>query len=66
MSFKVEIIFFFYKKTSACWKMNGFIEFAQTIKIWLLSTFEMKDIREAFYIFGVKIHRDRYSILVAL
>lgn len=46
--------------------MNGFIEFAQTIKIWLLSTFEMKDIREAFYIFGVKIHRDRYSRLVAL
>ena len=51
MSFKVEIIFFFYKKTSACWKMNEFIEFVQTIKIWLLSTFEMKAIREAFYIF---------------
>ena len=42
------------------------LEFVQTIKRWLSSTFEMKDIGEAYYIVGVKIHRDHSSILVAL
>ena len=42
------------------------LKFVQTIKMWLSSTFEMKDMREASYILGVKIHRDRSNILVAL
>ena len=41
-------------------------EFVQTIKRWLSSTFEMKDMGEAFYILGVKIHKDCFNILVAL
>ena len=42
------------------------LEFVQTIKRWLSSNFEMKDIGEAYYIVGVKIHRDHSSRLVAL
>ena len=41
-------------------------EFVQTIKRWLSSTFEMKDMGEAFYILGVKIHKDCFNRLVAL
>ncbi|CAA7045971.1 unnamed protein product [Microthlaspi erraticum] len=37
-----------------------------TIKQWLSSHFEMKDMGEAEYIRGVKIHRDRSRKLLAL
>ena len=40
------------------------LEFVQTIKRWLSSTFEMKDMRKASYILEVKIHRDRSSKLI--
>ncbi|KAL0407607.1 UNVERIFIED_CONTAM: Retrovirus-related Pol polyprotein from transposon TNT 1-94 [Sesamum radiatum] len=33
---------------------------------WLSSTFEMKDMGEAEYIFGIKIHRDRFKKLLSL
>lgn len=36
------------------------------IKEWLFSNFEMKDIKEAVYILGVKIKRDRSKNLLAL
>ena len=42
------------------------LEFVQTIKRWLSSTFEMKYMGEASYILGVNIHRDRFKRLVAL
>ena len=42
------------------------LEFVQTIKRWLPSTFKMKDIREVSYIFGVKIHRDHSIKLMTL
>ena len=42
------------------------IEFVQTIKEWLFSNFEIKDIGEASYILGVKIHRDRSKKLSTL
>ena len=42
------------------------MEFLTTIKEWLSSNFEMKDIGEADYVLGVKIHRDRSRRLLAL
>ena len=42
------------------------LEFVQTIKRWLSSTFEMKDMEYASYILGVKIYRSRSNRLVAL
>ena len=34
------------------------IEFFKTVKDWLYSNFDMKDISEATYILGVKIFKD--------
>ena len=42
------------------------IEFAQTIKEWLFSNFEIKDMGEASYILRVKIHMDHSRKLLAL
>ncbi|CAA7058388.1 unnamed protein product [Microthlaspi erraticum] len=42
------------------------MEFLITIKQWLSSHFEMKDMGEAEYILGVKIHRDRSRKLLVL
>ena len=42
------------------------LEFVQTIKGWLSSTFEMKDMGELTYILGEKIHRNRSNRIVAL
>ena len=42
------------------------LDFVQTIKRWLSSTFEMRDKRETSYILGVKIHRDCSNKLVTL
>ena len=42
------------------------LEFVQTIKRWLSSTFEMKDMEYASYILGVKIYRSHSNRLVAL
>ena len=42
------------------------LEFVQTIKRWLPSTFKMKDIGEVSYIFWVKIHRDHSINLMTL
>ena len=38
----------------------------ESIKEWLSSDFEMKDLGEAVYILGVKIKRDRSNKLLAL
>ena len=40
------------------------LKFVQTIKRWLSSTFEMKDMRKTSYILEVKIHRDRSNKLI--
>ena len=40
------------------------LKFVQTIKRWLSSTFEMKDMRKKSYILEVKIHRDRSNKLI--
>ena len=42
------------------------LEFVQTIKGWLSSTFEMKDIKEGTYKLGVKIHRNHSNRIVDL
>lgn len=42
------------------------MEFLMTIKKWLSSHFEMKDMGEADYVLGVKIYRDRSRKLLAL
>uniref|UniRef100_A0A2N9FVA6 Integrase catalytic domain-containing protein n=1 Tax=Fagus sylvatica TaxID=28930 RepID=A0A2N9FVA6_FAGSY len=41
-------------------------EFIKTIKEWLSSTFEMKDMGEASFVLGVKILRDRLRKLLGL
>ena len=38
----------------------------QEIKVWLSSQFSMKDLGEAFYIFGMKIYRDRSKRVLRL
>ena len=38
----------------------------QSIKFWLSKNFSMKDLREATYIFGIKIYRDRSKRLLGL
>ena len=38
----------------------------QSIKIWLSNNFSMKDLREATYILGIKIYRDRFKRLLGL
>ena len=42
------------------------LDFVQTIKRWLSSTFETRDKRQTSYILGVKIHRDCFNKLVTL
>ena len=42
------------------------LEFVQTIKKGLSSTFEMKDMGETFYILGVKIQKNHSNKLVVL
>ena len=42
------------------------LEFVKTIKEWLSSTFEIKNMGEASYILGVKIQRNRSKRLVSL
>ena len=42
------------------------LEFVKTIKEWLSSTFEMKNMGEASYILGVKIQRNHSKRLVSL
>ena len=36
------------------------------VKKWLLSTFSMKDLREATYILGIRIYRDRTNRMIGL
>ena len=38
----------------------------QSFKIWLSKNFYMKDLREATYILGIKIYRDRSNKLFGL
>ena len=38
----------------------------QSVKIWLSKNFSMKDLGEATYILGIKIHRDRSKRLFGL
>ena len=42
------------------------LEFVKTIKEWLSSTFEMKNMGKASYILVVKIQRNRSKRLVSL
>ena len=42
------------------------VEYLLTIKKWLSFNFQMKDMGEASYILGVKIHRNRSKRLVTL
>ena len=38
----------------------------QSVKIWLSNNFSMKDLREATYILGIKIYKDRSKRLLGL
>ena len=37
-----------------------------TVKVWLASNFDMKDLGEASYILGIKLHRDRSNRMIGL
>ena len=37
-----------------------------TVKVWLAKTFDMKDLGEANYIPGIKLHRDRKNRMIGL
>ena len=37
-----------------------------TVKVWLASNFDMKDLGEASYILGIKLHRDRSNRMLGL
>jgi hypothetical protein len=37
-----------------------------TVKVWLASNFDMKDLGEASYILGIKLHRDRCNRMIGL
>ena len=37
-----------------------------TLKVWLAKTFDMKDLGEASYILGIKLHRDRKNRMIGL
>ena len=37
-----------------------------TVKVWLAKTFDMKDLGEASYILGIKLHRDRKNRMIGL
>ena len=37
-----------------------------TVKVWLARTFDMKDLREASYILGIKLIRDRKRTIMGL
>ena len=37
-----------------------------TVKVWLAKTFDMKDLGEASYILGNKLHRDRKNKMIGL
>ena len=36
------------------------------VKVWLAKTFDMKDLGEASYILGIKLHRDRKNRMIGL
>ena len=38
------------------------IRVLSTVKVWLASTFDMKDLGEASYILGIKLLRDRRKV----
>ena len=42
------------------------IPMLQSIKIWLLQKFFMKDLSEVFYILGIKIYRDKSKRMLGL
>jgi hypothetical protein len=37
-----------------------------TIKVWLAKTVDMKDLGEASYILGIKLHRDQKNRMIGL
>ena len=37
-----------------------------TVKVWLANTFDMKDLREASYILGIKLFRDQKQRIMGL
>ena len=46
--------------------MGNNVPLLQSVKDWLSKTFSMKDLGEACYILGIKIHRDRSKKLLGL
>ena len=42
------------------------VSILQSVKIWLSKRFSMKDLGEATYILGIRIHRDRSKKLLGL
>ena len=42
------------------------IEMLPTVKVWLAKAFDMKDLREASYILGIKLHRDQKNWMLGL
>jgi len=46
--------------------MGSDIGALSTVKVWLASNFDMKDLGEASYILGIKLHRDRCNRMLGL
>ena len=46
--------------------MGNNVSILQYVKIWLYKNFSVKDLKEATYILGINIYRDRYRRLLGL
>ena len=46
--------------------MGSDISALSTVKVWLASNFDMKDLGEASYILGIKLHRDQCNRMLGL
>ena len=42
------------------------IKMLSTVKAWLAKTFDTKDLGEASYILGIKLHQDRKNRMIGL
>ena len=61
-----SVIIFFVLYVDDILLIRNDIPTLQGIKVWLSSQFSMKDLREAAYILGMKIYKDRSKRLLGL
>ena len=61
-----SVVIFFVLYVDDILLLRNDIPTLQSVKLWLSSQFSMKDLREIFYILGMKIYRDRSRKLLRL